>query len=44
MGGAKKVRFNAVDVAASVNTLRLELRGMRLNNIYDIDNKVRGVP
>jgi predicted ribosome quality control (RQC) complex YloA/Tae2 family protein len=35
-----KVRFNALDVAASVNSLRLELRGMRLNNIYDIDNKV----
>ncbi len=36
-----KVRFNALDVAASVNALRLALRGMRLNNIYDIDNKVK---
>ncbi len=35
-----KVRFNALDVAACVNSLRVELRGMRLNNIYDIDNKV----
>ncbi len=39
-----KVRFNAVDVAASVNALRLQLLGMRLNNVYDIDNKVRIVP
>jgi predicted ribosome quality control (RQC) complex YloA/Tae2 family protein len=38
-----KVRFNSLDVAASVTSLRLELRGMRLNNIYDIDNKVRRV-
>ena len=37
--GPRKARFNALDVAATVNGLRLELRGMRLNNIYDIDNK-----
>lgn len=34
-----KTRFTALDVAAAVNSLRIELRGMRLNNIYDVDNK-----
>ncbi len=39
MKKAVKSRFSALDVAAVVNAMRLELRGMRLNNIYDINTK-----
>lgn len=36
---AVKSRFSALDVAAVVNAMRLELRGMRLNNIYDVNQR-----
>lgn len=39
MKKAVKSRFSALDVAAVVNAMRLELRGMRLSNIYDINTK-----
>lgn len=36
-GKGVKSRFTALDVAAVVNAMRIELRGMRLNNVYDVD-------
>ncbi|KAG8126703.1 putative Colon cancer antigen 1 protein [Naja naja] len=34
-----KSRFSTVDIRAAIAELRHSLLGMRVNNVYDVDNK-----